>query len=177
MAPRRRTDLRVALLAGWLFADLLAFLFVVELSTAPPVAKPSAAGSATASPLPSPSPAATPSSYPFGLDPKSATVTLNDVDYGAFESGGTTGSVAQDLAKQVSQQLAAQPGGGRPVGLILTLADAPEADLGDAVDVANLIDSTLTAQQQYAHAITHGGWQGASDEDTITLTVYFDNEP
>ena len=170
----RRRDTRTVLLAGWLFADLLAFLFIIELSTVPPAP----AAQTTATPSHSSSPSPSPShGFAFGLDPKWQPVTLSDVDFAGLEDGGANGQVARALVSKVSAKLAGDPGGHRPVGLILTDTSGPESSSGisTADRISGLLNSALLGQSQYSHAVVRAGWDGGLADSTIYLEVFFDN--
>lgn len=181
MRRRSATRGRIALLAGWLFADLLAVLFVIELSTeqghAAAPTRPTISHSASPGPSKSPSPGPG-GGHPFGLDPKFLMVHVTNLDYGLLAQQGPDGSVGRDIVNQVTQQIHAVPGGNRPVGFVVTLADAPQNDAGIAIanSTAVLVDKVLFAHQpQFAACRDETGWQGAHSEGTIMLKVFFDN--
>lgn len=181
MRRRPATRGRIALLAGWLFADLLAVLFVIELSTEQGHPAADLRSKTLQSASPSPSPSASPGpggGHPFGLDPKALRVTVTGIDYGRLEQQGPNGPVAHDIVDQVTRQIHASPGGYRPVGFVVTLADAPQNDAGIAIanSTAILVDKILFTQQpQFAACQDDTGWQGANSEGTVLLKVFFDN--
>lgn len=166
----------IPLLAGWLFADLLAMLFVIVLSTVQ--GRPVASASPSVSPSSSPSPSRTSTAHPFGLDPHFVNITIKNINYAVLQSQGINGSAGRSIISQVTSKIRAKPGGTRPVGFVVTLAEAPESPSGISIanSTANLVDRTLfTHQSQFARCQDQTGWSAGSSEGTVTLKIFFDN--
>lgn len=146
---RRRPNITIPLLAGWLFADLFIALFIVSLATSIPPATPK--------PPPSTPPAATkppPSSAPqttqaVGLNQRSYTVCLS-----AQVAQG--GDAAMDAALD-----ARLPARNARAGFVLVYAPIVNGDLGAATDNATAMVSYLRRHDRiFSRASGEGGGHG-----------------
>ncbi|MFF3408768.1 hypothetical protein ACFYW8_21650 [Streptomyces sp. NPDC002742] len=149
-----------AVLAGWLFADLLLMLFLVAMASVP--ADPSRVkGSPTASPSGTPptgSPSASPSGSPRpeGLDP----------DYIKVEIKISPDSVrdhdTSQLRKRLTEELARKNPKGLPVGFVLVFASGPNSLVGQsqAIDTAETVVSDLRDKEPgFARSAGLGYWE------------------
>jgi hypothetical protein len=190
---RSRRDTHSLLLAGWLFADLLAMLFVISLASQTQGA--AAAGdpsqSASQSPSPgnsehsSPSPGTKPSTGPnpptsaeaakIGLDPHWQQVNVTDINYDELRRQGPDGPMAKKIVDQMTAALKDRPGGGRQVGLVATFTQTPNnPDRGDKMSA--LVDAALTKNHpQFKGAADLPLWQAGS-EGTVQVKVFFFNQ-
>jgi hypothetical protein len=171
--------MRLAMLAGWLFADLFLVLFLIALALLPPHPTPSASPSGSAEPsattASSPSPSPSPSSAairPPVLDrvPTDLRIPMNLADLDA----GPGGPGAARLLDELNRQLAERGATGRRCGVVLVFVAGPStpAGIGTAVDRARrALDILRGRHAAFADASGDAYWSGGAD--FVELKIFF----
>ena len=174
MPTRPRESMRLPLLAGWLFADLMLLLFVIGLSFAP-------IQSATVSPKP------TPTSSPSGHPSPSAlptqrvlnrtyytiyvNVSLPDLQQGSPAAtqliDGTNAKVAQ-LASE-HPELA-----GKDVAVAVIFGAGPQSDINTAITEATTAGNILRGEDHtFSQASFLPEWTGNPTPTYVELILFF----
>jgi hypothetical protein len=150
---------RVAMLAGWLFADLFLVLFIVAFSSQPAI--PASAVIPKPKPTVSPSPVASPKPQ-MGLEqnPVNITVPVSPAD---VDDSATHAHAVAALLSGLHSQLAAQHLLGERSGFVLIFATGTTDQINEAVAVASSVISILKTQDAVMFGKTSGEglWGGS----------------
>ena len=171
MPPRGRESMRLPLLAGWLFADLMLLLFVIGLSLAPTQ---SATSGAKPTPTPSrPSPSALPTQRVLNRSYYTiyVNVSLPDLQQGSLAAtqlvDGTNAKIAQ-LASE-HPDLA-----GKDVAVAVIFGAGPESDIGTAITEAGTAGTILRADDpMFSQASFLPEWTGSQAPTFVELILFF----
>jgi hypothetical protein len=154
---RRRQPMRIAVLAGWLFADLFLVLFMVALASVP--ASSLAVKSPSSKPMGLTHPAR-PKPAKHSKPAKSATPGMTNIPTDICVSQESP-SIVADFDAQVKRAGMA----GRKVGFILVFATGTDPSAADTIATAALKSIKGTDPDRAAFADTGGEglWGGESD--------------
>lgn len=176
---RPRDSLRLPLLAGWLFADLMLLLFVIGLSFAPAESAPvKASPSPAVSPTPTVSP--TPPVMPKErvLDQQYYEFSVN-VSLADLQPGNSGNAAAQQLIKatdaQISELIAEHPAlKGNPVGVAVIFGAGPIDAIGAATEEAGTAGAILhSADPEFGQASFLPEWIENDTPTFAKLIVFF----
>jgi hypothetical protein len=175
MPPRSRDALRLPLLAGWLFADLMLLLFIVGLSFAP-----TQTSTVAAKPSPSPTVHATPPGIPKQrvLQHNYYTIYVN-VQLPSLQSGNLDSAVANQLINGTNAQLrtlvAQNPSlQGKAVGVAVIFGAGPQSEIGAAMSEASDAGSILHAKDPaFEQAAFLPEWTGSQASTYVELIMFF----
>ncbi|MBV9448179.1 MAG: hypothetical protein JO345_20030 [Streptosporangiaceae bacterium] len=178
MPPRSRDSMRVPLLAGWLFADLMLLLFVIGLSFAPvqsatvsPRPKPSSTSGGHPSPSPSPSP------RPSQRVLNRTYYTVNvDVSLPDLRPGSAAATQLVDGANAKIAQLASQHPdlAGKDVAVAVIFGAGPQTDINTAITEATTAGNILRADDpKFSQASFLPEWTGNPAPTFVELILFF----
>jgi hypothetical protein len=176
MRTHPRESMRVPLLAGWLFADLMLLLFVIGLSFAP-------VPSATVSPKPTPSPSASRSPSP-APSPTPSQRVLNRTYYTIYVNIALPelqpGSpVATQLINgtdaKITQLARDHPDlAGKDVAVAVIFGAAPQSDINNAINEATTAGNILRAKDpMFGQASFLPEWTGNPTSTFVELILFF----
>ncbi|MFG1722638.1 hypothetical protein ACGFII_28830 [Micromonospora chalcea] len=164
----------LAMMSGWLFADLLLVLFLTLLSSTAagrPQTKPSASPSVSASPLPSPSASAAPR-CPQSFDLKPQTFTVNRVSLSGL--AGRRASAKARLVGEVRSQLRAKNLQNQYAGMVIAFGFAPNVNRALARQAALEAGLMLRAElPTFARVQVREFSYESSTTNQVSLDVYF----
>jgi hypothetical protein len=159
----RRDPMRLALLAGWLLADLFLVLFLVGLSTMP------AAAPLPSSPKPTPTPTTTP---PTPTTPPKAPPVLRP-DPVEFTVSADLAHLDGDQVRRDVEAVLAGTGPQPRVGVVLVFAAGPQNAIGVATGRANsVIDLLRAGSAPFQRATGKGYWKAGSRADSLDFVVF-----
>jgi hypothetical protein len=176
MPTRPSQGLRLPLLAGWLFADLMLLLFVISLSFAP-VQTPAAGAKATATPTLRPSPHPSPSARPqqrvllqtyYQID---VNVDMPSLKPGTAAAGqliqGTDNALGQLVKKYPSLR-------GKAVGVAVIFGAGPQTYIDTAIAEAATAGKILRAKDpRFSQASFLPEWTGGTAPTFVELILFF----
>jgi hypothetical protein len=175
--PRRpRESMRLPLLAGWLFADLMLLLFVIGLSFAP-------VQTVTAGPKPTVSPSARPSSSP-SPSPQPTQRVLNRTYYTIYvnvslpdlqPSSPAATQLIDGTNAKIAQLVSKHPGlTGKSVAVAVIFGAGPQDYINSAIAAAKTAGNILRAKDpEFAQASFLPEWTGNSTPTFVELILFF----
>jgi hypothetical protein len=187
MPPRHRDLLRLPLLAGWLFADLMLVLFIISLSfvsatdsgSSVPSPTPTPTPITTPTPTPTPTPTTSPTPHQRVLLPQHYQVTM-DFPVSELLSGDPGGAADEQLAHAANRGLdslvADHPAlADKLVAVAVIFGIGPESDIGNAITEATEAGTILHAHdRRFGQSSFLDYWSGAqSTENSLELVMFF----
>jgi len=175
--PRRpRESMRLPLLAGWLFADLMLLLFVIGLSFAPAQtvtvsSKPTASPTAHPSPSPSPSPQPTQRVLNRTYYTIYVNVSLSDLQQGSTAATQLIDGTNAKIAKLAGEHpdLA-----GKSVAVAVIFGAGPQGDINSAIAEATTAGNILrTRDPEFGQASFLPEWTGNPTPTFVELILFF----
>ena len=176
MRSRSRESMRLPLLAGWLFADLMLLLFVIGLSFAPVQTAPVSA-KPTPSPTGSPSPSPTPSPTPTQRVLNRTYYTINvDVALASLRPGSP--AAAQLISRtdaKIAQLGRDHPDlAGKDVAVAVIFGAAPQDNIGFGISAATTAGNILRARDpRFGQASFLPEWTGYPTSSYVELILFF----
>ncbi|HEV2259555.1 MAG TPA: hypothetical protein VGS06_41105 [Streptosporangiaceae bacterium] len=171
--PRRpRESMRLPLLAGWLFADLMLLLFVIGLSFAPVQTVPAGA-KPTVSPSAHPSPSPQPTQRV--LNRRYYTIYVN-VSLPDLQPGSTAATQLIDGTNAKIAQLAGQHPelAGKSVAVAVIFGAGPQSYINSAIAAAKTAGNILRAKDsEFAQASFLPEWTGNATPTFVELILFF----
>jgi hypothetical protein len=170
--------MRLPMLAGWLFADLMLMLFLVGLSMAPAAPKrPPPPPRTPNGRTPSPHATASPKG-PRVVDPHRYPTRVVAVNLAALASGGDNGPAARTLRAHTDTMLRHLVRDhpelrGREVGVALIFGAGPQSGIGTAERRAGKVGDVLRdTDDSFRHAVVEPLWTEGSP-DFVKMRLYF----
>ncbi|MEV1073936.1 hypothetical protein [Micromonospora parva] len=175
---RRSRFSSLAMMSGWLFADLLLVLFLTLLSSTAaggpqtaPSASPSVSPSVSASPSPSPDASAV-SRCPQSFDLRSHTFTVDQISLSAL--AGYSASARARLVGDIRSQLRARNLQNQYAGMVIAFGFAPNANRALAREAAREAGLMLRAElPTFARVQVREFSYESSTTNKISFDVFF----
>ncbi len=176
MRTRPRESMRLPLLAGWLFADLMLLLFVIGLSFAPVQtatvsAKPTPTASGSQSPHPTPSPTPT----QRVLNPVYRTIYVNVALPGLQPGSSAANQLVSGTDAKIAQLARQHPElAGKDVAVAVIFGAGPQSDINTAIDEATTAGNILHARDPaFREASFLPEWTGSPTSTFVELILFF----
>lgn len=190
--PRQRSP---ALLAGWLFADLLLVLFLVNLATEPSGSTSHPKPPPTASPSPSPSSSPSPSPSQAFIGKKFCELLLplntrgieeNDKaaesqlvrSLGVVLAGHDNGKILNDAVNEDGDKSSCiiQLAKHLRAGVVIAYGASP--DIGTGLTLGeNAVADIIRLSPRFSGASSFSGWTGEHGSNAVELIVFFIGGP